>query len=265
MAIRRFREHVAGQNWLAVLIDIVIVVLGVFIGLEVSNWNANRLEGQRAGQLRLRLINELDFNSRQYALQAAYYRQAKAYGLQALADLGGAKPLSDQEFVIAAYQLTQTDTTKPKTGVFDELTAAGLTDRLGDPETQNVASDFYLSADVTQRMIEATFPYRTLLREVMPYDVQIAVRTTCGDRNVFYEGRLVGIRLVVPCPLRLDAATAAKAARTVRSAPNVQREMTRYIASLDEKLANLELVHGQSEAFRKRLIAEARRPAAAGN
>jgi hypothetical protein len=262
MVIRRFREHVADQNWFAVLIDVGIVVLGVFLGTQVSNWNADRLETRRAEELRLRLIEELDFNARQYALQNAYYRQAKAYGLQALADLNGTKPLPDQEFVIAAYQVTQTDTTKPKTGVFDEMTASWLTTRLGGPETQNMASDFYLTVDVTERVIEAIFPYRTLLREVMPYDVQIAIRTTCGDRNVFYQGRLVGIRLVVPCPLRLDPATTATAAGIVRSTPNIRREMTRYIASLDEKLDNLELAHRQAEGFRKRLIAEADGPAA---
>jgi len=261
MVIRRIREHVTAHDWFAVAVDVGIVVLGVFLGTQVSNWNANRLEASRADDLRARLIHELDFNARQYALQSAYYRQAKSYGLQALADLDGTKELPDQELVIAAYQLTQTDTTNPKTGVFDELTAAGLTDRLGDAETQDVASDFYLSAEVTQRVIETIVPYRTLLREVMPYEVQIAVRTTCGDRNVFYKGRLVGIRLVVPCPLRLHHEAAASAARIVRSTPNIHREMTRYIASLDEKLDNLELTHSQAEGFRKRLVADAGGPA----
>ena len=32
MVIRRIREHVATQNWFAVAIDLVIVVLGVFLG-----------------------------------------------------------------------------------------------------------------------------------------------------------------------------------------------------------------------------------------
>jgi len=257
MVIRRIREHVASHNWFAVGIDFLIVVAGIVIGTQANNWNANRLEERRADDLRDRLINELDFNARQYALQSAYYLQAKAYGLQALADLDGTRPLSDRDFVIAAYQLTQTDSTAPKTGVFDEIAASGLTDRLGDAETQDLASDFYLSADVAQRSIESIFPYRTLLREVMPYDVQIAVRTTCGDRNVFFEKRLVGIRLVVPCPVRIEPASAGKAARTVRSAPNIHREMTRYIASLDEKLDNLDFARGQAVEFRKRLIAQA--------
>ncbi len=40
MILRRITEHVKAQNWFAVAIDFVIVVVGVFIGIEVSNWNA---------------------------------------------------------------------------------------------------------------------------------------------------------------------------------------------------------------------------------
>jgi hypothetical protein len=35
-------KHVQDQNWFAVGVDFVIVVIGVFIGIQVSNWNAAR-------------------------------------------------------------------------------------------------------------------------------------------------------------------------------------------------------------------------------
>ena len=135
MVVRRFREHVADHNWFAVAVDVGIVVLGVFLGTQVSNWNEERLDDRRAAEYRRRLISELDFDARQYALQDAYYRQAKDYGLQALADLDGSEPLTDRDFVIAAYQLTQTNSTRAKTGVYAEMATNGLTDRLGDSET----------------------------------------------------------------------------------------------------------------------------------
>ena len=37
MILRRITEHVKAQNWFAVAIDFVIVVVGVFIGIQVSN------------------------------------------------------------------------------------------------------------------------------------------------------------------------------------------------------------------------------------
>jgi len=43
-------EHVKAQNQTAVAIDVVIVVVGVFIGIQVSNWNDARLGARRAGR-----------------------------------------------------------------------------------------------------------------------------------------------------------------------------------------------------------------------
>lgn len=42
MLLRRITEHVKAQNWTAVGLDFAIVVLGVFIGLQVANWNDDR-------------------------------------------------------------------------------------------------------------------------------------------------------------------------------------------------------------------------------
>jgi Family of unknown function (DUF6090) len=46
MILSRVVEHVKHQSWTAIGIDFVIVVLGVFIGIQVSNWNAARIERQ---------------------------------------------------------------------------------------------------------------------------------------------------------------------------------------------------------------------------
>ena len=193
MVIRRIREHVSTHNWFAVGVDVVIVVLGVVLGTQVNNWNEARLEAERGRHYRDRLISELDFDAHQYAVQAAYYRQARAYGLQALAALEGKAPNSDRNFVIAAYQL------------------------------------------------------------------QSRIRRECGDRNVFYKGRIVGIRVVVPCPMVIRGDEAAQAAAAVRAAPDIHRQMTRYISSIDEKLDNLDFAAVQAVQFRDRLKGSSRR------
>jgi len=47
MILRRIIAHFRKQEWTAIAIDFVIVVLGVFIGIQVSNWNAARVEAQK--------------------------------------------------------------------------------------------------------------------------------------------------------------------------------------------------------------------------
>jgi hypothetical protein len=44
MILRRVREHVGSHNWFAVAVDFVIVVIGVFVGIQASNWNQARAE-----------------------------------------------------------------------------------------------------------------------------------------------------------------------------------------------------------------------------
>ena len=39
MILRRVMEHVKSQNWTAVAVDFLIVVVGVFIGIQLGNWN----------------------------------------------------------------------------------------------------------------------------------------------------------------------------------------------------------------------------------
>ncbi|MEM7491908.1 MAG: hypothetical protein AAF296_00915 [Pseudomonadota bacterium] len=52
MLLRRITKHVKAQNWFAVFLDFCIVVVGVFIGIQVANWNEARVDQRElAGQL----------------------------------------------------------------------------------------------------------------------------------------------------------------------------------------------------------------------
>ena len=59
MVIRRVREHVASHNWFAVFIDLVIVVVGVFLGTQANNWNEARIERSDAADYRHEIIDDL--------------------------------------------------------------------------------------------------------------------------------------------------------------------------------------------------------------
>ena len=48
MLLRKLIKHVGEQSWTAIAIDFCIVVLGVFIGMQVQDWNADRQARARA-------------------------------------------------------------------------------------------------------------------------------------------------------------------------------------------------------------------------
>lgn len=62
MILRRLTEHLRDQNWFAVGIDFVIVVIGVFIGIQVANWNDDRLDRIETGSVLVRLQQEFQLH-----------------------------------------------------------------------------------------------------------------------------------------------------------------------------------------------------------
>lgn len=85
MLLRRVTRHVKDQNWFAVGLDFVIVVIGVFIGLQVANWNDARLQKVDERQLIQRLADEaqelksalFDYRSVHAAIVEANFEFAK--------------------------------------------------------------------------------------------------------------------------------------------------------------------------------------------
>ena len=67
MLLRRITEHVKAQNWFAVGIDFVIVVVGVFMGLQVQVWSNGRADRQQEKQIVADLLADLEIDRSHYA------------------------------------------------------------------------------------------------------------------------------------------------------------------------------------------------------
>lgn len=51
MILRRFMKHVTDQNWFAVGLDVIVVITGIFLGMQVTEWN-----NEREAQVQLKKI-----------------------------------------------------------------------------------------------------------------------------------------------------------------------------------------------------------------
>ena len=47
MLLRRITQHVKEQNWFAVFLDFFIVVAGILIAFQITNWNEAQADKQR--------------------------------------------------------------------------------------------------------------------------------------------------------------------------------------------------------------------------
>lgn len=62
MILRRVMSHVRNQEWTAIGIDFLIVVLGVYLGIQLGNWNAARGDAAEYARALDRLDTEIETN-----------------------------------------------------------------------------------------------------------------------------------------------------------------------------------------------------------
>lgn len=60
MLLRRVIKHVKDQNWLAVTIDFLIVVIGIFVGLQVQEWSVQQSEKKLETEYLQRILADVE-------------------------------------------------------------------------------------------------------------------------------------------------------------------------------------------------------------
>lgn len=240
MILRRIREHVIAHNWFAVGIDLVIVVLGVFLGTQVSNWNAERLAHEAGDTYRARIIRDLENNQTDLESRSAYFAQVRTFGLRVLGDLDGTAPVSDEQFLIAAYQATQIYPRPLTRGAYDEVQAVGALETLGDVSTRDNVANYYVAVETSEATFRNVPPYREIVRRAIPYGVQARIREACAEVMTTATTGLARLTLPADCALGLDRDELARAAARVRAAPGLELDVTRLLADLDQKLIQTE-------------------------
>lgn len=67
MILRRLTRHLQTQNWAAIGLEFIIVVFGVFLGLQAQEWSEGRDDRRREMQLVADMIADLEIDRPQYA------------------------------------------------------------------------------------------------------------------------------------------------------------------------------------------------------
>ena len=103
MILRRLSQSLKEQNWTAIVIEFVLLVAGVFLGMQVSNWNAERVDAKSARVYLERIGNDLDADRMNYQDRLRFWGDVSAYGAKGLAyaETGDAKSADQWQLLLA--------------------------------------------------------------------------------------------------------------------------------------------------------------------
>lgn len=237
MIFKRFAANLRAQNWSAILIELGIVIVGVFIGTQVSNWNAQRAEKRETQRMLAQLGPNLQSLTDYYTSARAYYSITRRYATTAFAGWRGDPRISDQDFVIAAYQASQVLGLGTNGSTWATVLGADQLRQIDDVAIRNDLS-FLMSADYTQFDVPAvSTPYRPGVRRLIPVEIQDAIRAQCGDRP--HPKKPLFFELPATCNLTIAPDEAAKAAAILRSHPELFEDLQWHMAAQAALLTNL--------------------------
>lgn len=239
MILRSVTKHVTDQNWFAVFLDLLIVVFGVFIGIQVSNWNEERAGEKQATVLLNRLYVDVKNDQESLNTELDYQAVVRKYAMRAVDALNGDDSVSDEQFVIGAYQASQINGPWSNRATYSEMQSTGQVNLIKSEQLKGMIFGYY-SADFAQNpLITNIAPYREFIRGLMPIAVQDAIKKACGD-VVIEVAQTFASMLPDTCELDLPDELISETAGMLRSKPDMLFNLQYQITVYDTQVFNIQ-------------------------
>lgn len=251
MIIRRMAANLRAQNWIGVAIELAIVIVGVFIGLQAANWNQDRQQRNETRLLLAQLEVELgDFTNLLDGIDE-YYATTGQFAKTAANGWRRHPQVSDREFVIAAYQASQVTAASNNAAIWAQIFGAEELRNIEDPEIRRKLAGVMTFDNSLVNLAAVATPYREQVRKVIPDSLQNAIRSGCGDRLV--PGPAPTFQLPPACDISLPESETKATADALRAQPELEAELRWHQAAVANQLLNVNALKRQTRELTNRL------------
>lgn len=231
MILRSVIRHVREQNWTAVGIDFLIVVVGVFVGIQVSNWNESRHEAERARSYLDRIHSDLQTDISELGWRRSFWTQVADYGNDAIAYAESDQLVDGSAWktVLAFYQASQLFPFVPADTTYQEMHSAGELGLFRDQVLRRALADYYVSgAGQAANFLFRTEPeYRKLVRGLTPSLASRQIWTAC-HRQIGASGQEL-----LDCDSPMPETAAQQVLDTYLADPHLLVELRFWITNLE--------------------------------
>jgi hypothetical protein len=230
MALSKLAARLRSHDWTAALIELLIVILGILIALQVSTWNQGRLDRARADSYYRRIAAELHADADRIEKTRVFWKQVSDYGLGAIAygERGELVRGSAWKTVLAYYQASQIMPFELEDTSFNEMRDAGDLSLIPDEGLRKRLADYYrlTGKGITAQVLHHDPVYRMQVRGMTPTGVQLYIWDHC-----FHQ--LGGVyQQLVDCPSPISESDAVSLLQTYRNSPDLLQNLRYWNTSL---------------------------------
>ncbi len=228
MILRRLSQALKDQNWTTILIEFVLLVSGVFLGIEAANWNERRAEDVKAQAYLARIRGNLEADQQSIQRREVFWPQVNAYGKAALhyAETGELVEGSAWKTVLAFYQASQLWQWVTSDSTYQEMRSGGELGLVRDDTLRDALSDYYLeSGSAVDYLFYLQPEYRKHVRGLTPSVVADHIWAKCWRQPTPTEQQLLD------CESPISEAEAQAVLDGYMKDPNLLPELRFWIAN----------------------------------
>ena len=208
MILRKLTKLIADQDWFAVMLEITVLIIGIFLGLQISDWNEERLEQIRAEETLVRISEDLQSDLDNLQRDIVRWKNVLNHAQDAIAhaESGLLVNNSDWETILAYFHASNFQVYTPTLVTYAELQSAGELGLIRNQDIRANLAEYYLSSSGASEafILRAAPPYRTTIRGLIPAQV-----TTYYWENCFGVAENTKYPLLERCDAPIDEVEAA--------------------------------------------------------
>lgn len=189
MIIDQVTRSLRARDWTSVVVEIVIVIVGILVALQLDNWNQNRKAEAQAEIWRAAIIEDLRSTQRNLEWRIDYYEQALAFAETTLPALQDDAPVTAEQgwnIVLGAFQAGQIMPFRVDGPTYREVQAEGaLSSVAGRDVLTKLATYYEIVSNDVEVISGGSPPYRDMIREKMPWPIQRHIwASNCQDQTI---------------------------------------------------------------------------------
>jgi len=194
--LRPFRENSLSKQKYAKYVgyalgEIMLIVVGILVALQLDNWNQNRKAIAQAAIWRAAIVEDLRSTQRNLKWRISYYEQALAFAETTLPALQNNESLSAEQgwrTVLGAFQAGQIMPFRVSGPTYREVQAAGALDSVGSRGALTKLANYYeVQANDIEVISGGSPPYREMIREKMPWPLQRYIWESNCQSQIYNE------------------------------------------------------------------------------
>ena len=194
--LRRMTHALRQQNWTTIVIEFVLLVCGVFLGIQAANWNAMQQEHALEAEFVGRLQRDFRAIDARLSESVTRWQQTTVAPTRLLADLEvyqrqGAWPRTHADILRDLNDTLNGRIPAPRAATYVELLSAGKLGLIRDTKLRAALLDYDVQTGFTMKaydvLVQRTDPHMPTLIAHLEYDRRL-VDSKVAEAEAFGSG-----------------------------------------------------------------------------